>query len=54
MMNTVCVGGSSMSFSILLAQVWFMRSGNHTMQTLYPPIEDFNEILRFSSSLSAS
>lgn len=32
--NTVCVGGSSMSFNSLLAQARFILSGNHTMQTL--------------------
>ena len=41
-----------MSFSSLLAQAMFMRSGSHTMLTLYPPWLDFSDSLRTSSSLS--
>ena len=34
MMNTVCCGGSSMSFNSLLAHSMFMRSGSQMMLTL--------------------
>ena len=50
--NTVLLGGSSMSFSSLLAHSWFMRSGSHITDTLYPPWLDLRLSLRARSSLS--
>ena len=52
MMMCVSAGGSSMSFSSLLAHSRFIFSGSQMMQIFFPPWFDFMESMRVMRSLS--